>query len=91
MDFEPVFMTPSQVAELLGPSFTESWVRSTARETGIHSRGPNRRIIFSAEDFDKLVDYIKHPPRKVSFKEMETGEVDPFAENVRMPSLRDGL
>lgn len=89
MSEEPVFMLPKQVAERLGPAFTESWVRAAARETGFHSRGPNKKVIFSQEDFDDLVQYIKNPPRKISREEFETGEVDPFSENVKMPQLRE--
>lgn len=88
---EPVFMTPKQVAERLGPAFTESWVRAAARETGFHSRGPNRKVIFSKEDFDDLVQYIKNPPRKISREESETREVDPFSEKVKMPQHRKSL
>lgn len=91
MSTDSVFMAPTQVAIRLGPAFTESWVRSAAREAGLHSRGPRRQIIFSNENFEALVHYIKNPPRKISNEEMDTGEIDPFAENVRMPQLRDGL
>lgn len=91
MSTESIFMTPKQVAVRLGPAFTESWVRSAARETGLHSRGPRRQIIFSSENFEALVHYIKNPPRKISFEEIETGEIDPFADNVKMPKLREGI
>lgn len=72
MNSEPLFLTPLQVAERLGESFSESWVRRTARGTGVHSRGPNKKVVFSQEDFEALVDYIKNPPRTVSNYELET-------------------
>lgn len=87
----PLFMTPEQVAERLGDAFNVSNVRNLARRTGFHSRGPNRRVIFTEENFRDLVNFIKNPPMIVSFEEIETGEIDPFADDERMPRLGDDL
>ena len=81
----PVFMTPLEVAERLGVMFTESSVRRLARQYQCFTRGPKRRMMFSDEDYQRLVEVIKNPPRPQQDPDAE--DYDPFAPTPRHPPI----
>lgn len=72
---KPLFRTPEDVAPELGMSRTE--LRRYCRESGIHTRLSNRRIVLHEDDIRRLVQWVRD--RSEQKKGPRPGEIEPDA------------
>lgn len=74
---KPRYRKPEEVAPELGMNPTE--LRRYCRESGIHTRLSQNRIMLSQEDIEKLLAWVTHRQAKAEWWKESEPERDPFA------------
>ncbi|WP_416403461.1 hypothetical protein [Arthrobacter sp. LFS091] len=75
---KPLYRKPEDVAPELGMKPTE--LRRYCRESGIHTRLSQNRIMLSESDIEKLLEWVAHrQAKKGEWWTVDEAEKDPFA------------